>query len=166
MLRQADPKWIFVGCIIPDVPWILQRIVRPVITDPDLLYDLRLYTIAQASLICCLLLCGAFAVLSANPGRIFAILSLNSCFHLLLDAFQTKWGNGVHLLAPLRWEAVNFGLFWPESPVTVALTAFGAVYCALFWWRGTGKPVGLTVSSPRRIGMAAILAAKIGRAHV
>ena len=96
MLRQADPKWIFVGCIIPDVPWILQRIVRPVITDPDLLYDLRLYTIAQASLICCLLLCGAFAVLSANPGRIFAILSLNSCFHLLLDAFQTKWGNGVH----------------------------------------------------------------------
>jgi hypothetical protein len=30
LLRDADLKWVYIGCIIPDIPWILQRFVRAV----------------------------------------------------------------------------------------------------------------------------------------
>ena len=52
VLRDADLKWIYLGCIIPDVSWIIQRLVRYVIPNIDL-YDLRLYAIVQASLLFC-----------------------------------------------------------------------------------------------------------------
>ena len=54
LLRDADLKWIYLSCIIPDVPWIIQRLVRYVIPNIDL-YDLRLYAIVQASFLFCLL---------------------------------------------------------------------------------------------------------------
>ena len=38
----------------------------------------------------------------------FGILALNSVFHLILDSLQTKWGNGVHLFAPVSWEVAEF----------------------------------------------------------
>ncbi len=140
---RADLQWILLGCVIPDLPWILQRVFRvlpPPGIDP---YDLRLYAIAQSSLAGCLLLCGAAALVSAAPRRIFALLGLNSLLHLLLDASQTKLGNGVHLFAPVSWKLSSFDLYWPESPITWLLTAVGAVFLAVAWRKRHRSAIGL-----------------------
>ena len=76
LLRSADAKWVFLGCVIPDVPWILQRVVRTVVNGVDP-YDLRLYAIAQASFVGCLFLCGVFSAVSDKPRKVFTILTLN-----------------------------------------------------------------------------------------
>ncbi len=141
--RRAEFAWIFLGCIIPDVPWILQRIVRIVTPNLDP-YDLRLYAITQSSLAVSLLLCGALATLSANPKRIFGVLAFSSGLHLLLDAVQTKFANGVHLFAPVSWELLNFGLFWPESVPTHLLTGLGLAVFAYAWWQRPGDLIDLS----------------------
>ena len=156
VFRDADLKWICLGCVIPDLPWILQRAMMGLLpVDP---YDLRLYAIAQSSLALCLVACGAFAALSADPGRVLRILGLNSVLHLLLDACQAKWANGVHFLAPFSWRIDNFGLFWPESPLSVLLTVTGLGWL-LFVWRRPGVPIGLAFDRRGRLITAAGLMA-------
>lgn len=116
---RIDLKWVFLGCIIPDLPWIFRR--ATIILAPNInIYDLRLYTLVQASLLFCVLLSLVFALFSEKPRLVFGILAVNSLIHLLLDAVEIKWGNGVHLFAPLNWQLLSFGLVWPDSlPVTV-----------------------------------------------
>jgi hypothetical protein len=148
--RTADTKWIYLGCLIPDFPWILQRIVRtgPVEFDP---YDLRLYTLSLATLLGCVTLSAALAIISTAPLRIFMILAGNSALHLMLDACQTKWGRGgVHLIAPFDWTPANFGLFWPESITTAALTLFGLIYCLFDLRQRERQSIGLSLRSLSR----------------
>jgi hypothetical protein len=73
-------------------------------------------------------LSAAAALLAQAFWRTWAILGGNAVLHLILDAMQTKWGNGVHFLVPFSWDLTNWGLFWPESAVTYGLTAFGLGY--------------------------------------
>ena len=134
VLPQADIKIIFLGCLLPDVPWILQRLVFSLSPNVDA-FTLRLYFITQASLFMTLILCGALASLSTSPKKVFSILVLNSLLHLLLDALQTKWGNGVLLFAPLSWSQLNFEWFWPESLPTYVLTLLGLGYIGWAWRR-------------------------------
>ena len=75
LMWQAEPRWIFLGCLIPDIPWILQRLGSTFIPGIDL-YDLRLYAIVQASLAVSLLLCGALAQLSSRASEVFNVLAL------------------------------------------------------------------------------------------
>jgi hypothetical protein len=116
--------WVAIGCVIPDLPWILQRIVRAtgLAIDP---WDLRLYVTVQASLALCLILSAAIAALTPMPRRVFALLAANSGLHLLLDASETKWGNGVNLLAPFDWALVNFGWYWTDHPAVYLVSAAG-----------------------------------------
>ncbi|MCG6893708.1 MAG: metal-dependent hydrolase [Desulfobacteraceae bacterium] len=131
LMRNAGFGWILLGCIIPDVPWILLRAAGFALElNP---YDLRLYAIVQSSLVFCLVLSLFFASFSKTFLPVFGILATGSLMHLLLDAMQTKWGNGVHLLAPLSWKLLGFHLFWPENAVTYILTASGLVVFALQW---------------------------------
>ncbi|GJL49161.1 hypothetical protein [Candidatus Nitrospira salsa] len=132
VIPSADPKLIFLGCVLPDVPWILQRVVLGLVPGIDP-YTLRLYVIVQASLFMTLLLCGAFACLSRTPGPIFGILAVSAVLHLGLDALQIKWANGVHFFAPISWELFNVGWFWPESWPTYLLTGFGLGYVVWSW---------------------------------
>ena len=143
LLRDADLKWVYIGCIIPDLPWILQRIMRLPFSGLDL-YDLRLYAIVQSSLCFCLLLSLALAVLSTHFWKIFVILGLNSFLHLFLDALQTKWANGVQFLTPFNWQLTNFGFFWPESLPTYLLIAFGLTYFVLNWRHSIEVPFDMT----------------------
>ncbi|ETX12782.1 hypothetical protein OCH239_17100 [Roseivivax halodurans JCM 10272] len=129
LMRGADIKWIWLGCIIPDLPWIGQRIVQAVRPDMSLV-DLRLYAIAQSSLLLCVVLSAALALFSRARIRVFGILAGGSLLHLLLDAMQTKWGNGVVLGAPFDWTLLNFELFWPEHPLSLALTVLGCLVAA------------------------------------
>lgn len=152
ILPGATLAWIYLGCILPDVPWILQRILKGLELSLDP-YAMRLYGAAQASLVLCLLLGAAFASLAPKPRRVFAILALGSLFHLLLDSLQTKWGNGVHLFAPFDWSLLNFELFWPESPITLLLTLSGLIWLVLFWRQATAEPPEL------RLGFSHLLLA-------
>jgi len=155
---HVDAKWILLGCVLPDVPWIARRGIAALAggaVDP---VALRLYAIVQASLLFSLVLAGALALLSGRPRVVFGVLGAGALLHLLLDALQTKWGNGVHLLAPASWETLNVGLFWPESVATVALTLAGVGYLAWEWRRGPSARIPLA-PGPRGAAGALLLAA-------
>ncbi len=153
--RQLDPRWIYLGCLLPDIPWILRRLVvafgLPV--DP---FDLRLYTMAQASLAGTLLLCGVLAVVAAAPRLAFPVLGLNALFHLLIDACEVKWGNGVHLLAPFSWTMTSFGLVSGEGAQLLLLSVAGALLVTWELLRSRRTSLGL-VLRPRRLAVAAAL---------
>ena len=111
LIKKSDLILIYVGAIIPDVPWILQRIVATL--KPSInLYDLRLYSIVSSSLLFSLILSYAISLLFKNCKHVFYIFSIGSFGHLLLDSLETKWGNGVHFFAPINWDLWNFGFFW------------------------------------------------------
>ncbi|GJL55284.1 MAG: hypothetical protein NPIRA02_24160 [Nitrospirales bacterium] len=135
VIPTADPKLIFLGCILPDVPWILQRVLLGLVPGIDP-YSLRLYVIVQASLFMTMVLCAALASLSHTPGIIFGILASSAVVHLALDALQIKWANGVHFFAPVSWELFTVGWFWPESWPTYLLTSLGFGY-VLWSWKST-----------------------------
>lgn len=144
--------------MVPDLPWIAKRAIDSLAPGVDPI-DLRLYVVIQSTLVGSLLLCGALAMVSQAPRKIFAILSLNALLHLLLDALQTKWGNGVHLLAPVSWRMWNLGLFWPESSLAIGLTVVGLGVVGWGFWSGFERPVGLCVDRPARLFAAITLIA-------
>lgn len=155
-VREVDVRWVLLGCIVPDVPWIANRIIAPL----DLMlpaYETRLYFMAQASLFCSLLLGAALASVSVRFRAVFGVLAAQATLHLLLDASEAKWGNGVHLLVPLYWEQINLGWFWPESPVTYVLVLLGVLFVAREWMWGGGRAVPLGMRKPVRIATALAL---------
>lgn len=110
---KAEIPWIFLGAILPDIPWIAQRISLKIgLFDP---LALRIYVTTQASLFFCLILSFSLSCFSKKPKTVFTILAFNALLHLLLDAMQIKWGNGVNLFAPFSWHLSSFAFFWPEN---------------------------------------------------
>ena len=158
LLKDADYKWIYLGCIIPDFPWILRRIVWYVCPGIDP-YDLRLFAIIQSTFCFCLILSATIAALSVNYWRVFAILGINSFIHLFIDACQTKWANGVIFFAPFNWKLINFGLFWPESLPTYILTVFGIYIVIWNWRRALVVPINIAYLSTLRLIMLIALVA-------
>ncbi len=151
--RKADFKWILLGCILPDLPWIGQRLVRAFTDLPPI--EIRIYAISQSSLAVSLLLCAALALFSRNRGPVFLMLAAGSLLHLLLDALQTKVGNGVLLFAPFDWRLTNFGLFWPEDPATLVLFALGLGVLAYISIRE--RPSGADLILPRKGAALAVI---------
>jgi hypothetical protein len=139
LFRKADLKWVFLGLIIPDVPWILQRGMRflPLAPDP---YSLKLYAVVQSSLVFCLLLGAALALLSSTFWKTWALLAFNSWLHLLMDALEQKGGNGVFLFAPASWRMTHWDLLPAEGPAILALTTLGLFYGLWSWRRGALAP--------------------------
>lgn len=158
LVDRPDPRWVLLGCLLPDVPWIFHRMVRFTGTAPNL-YDLRLYAAVQSSLLFCLVLAGALALIARRPVRTFWILTLGSALHLLIDMVQTKWANGVILFAPFSWEVVNVGWFWPESWITVLLTVVGLIYLPMAWRSLRERAPLLLDLAPRRTMGTALLGA-------
>ena len=156
---RLDARWIYLGCLLPDLPWILRRAVVAVGLPVDP-FDLRLYTMGLASLAGTLLLCAALAAVTAAPRKVALVLGANTLLHLLLDATEVKFGNGVHLAAPFSWRMTSFGLVSGESPVYLVLAAAGALLVA---WE-LARPrhdVGFVRSPPRLAASAVLLAAYI-----
>jgi hypothetical protein len=123
--------WVIIACIIPDLPWIFLKVLIPLeLFDP---YNLRLYCTAQASLLFCLLCSAALACFARQTGTIFIVLGSNCLFHLLLDALEIKWGNGVHIVAPYSWTMLHLDTIWSEHPVILGLTLVGFFYLVGNW---------------------------------
>jgi hypothetical protein len=131
-IKQSDLIFIYFGTIIPDIPWIFQRILPLLFSDVNT-YDLRLYCIVLASLFSSVILSIAFANIFSDTRRTFLIFSIGSLLHLLIDSIETKWANGVHLFAPFTWQLYNAGFFWPESTLIYSLTAFGILFVLWNW---------------------------------
>ena len=158
LLRDADFKWITLGCIIPDIPWILKRIVIYSGLDVNT-YDLTQYSGIQASLFFSILCCGAIALITSTPGRIFLLLAANSLLHLLLDAMQIKWGNGVHFFAPFSWQLTGFNLVWPEHAIILLLTVAGFFTLIFFGIKEWKKKITLAREPIRFAGCVFLLLA-------
>ncbi|MFQ5844592.1 MAG: hypothetical protein ACE5JG_06335 [Planctomycetota bacterium] len=156
--RAVDLRWVYVGCVLPDAPWILNRALRGLGLHGDP-YALRLYCVAQASLFVLLFLCAALALVSPVPKKTFLVLALNAVLHLLLDAAQARLGNGVQLLAPFHWTDLGFGWFWPEAWPSTALTVLGLVLVLYVLVRRPGFPVGLDLRRAGRVRLAGALLA-------
>ena len=148
VFRPADVKWIGLGCLIPDLPWITQRLIRPLeIIDP---IDLRLYVIIQSSLFMGLILAGSISLQVKNSSKVFFLLGFNCILHLLLDPTQIKWANGTHLLAPFSWQLTNFGCYWPEQLPALLLTLAGLIIFPVFAWKDRDRKILLVLSWKRQ----------------
>lgn len=148
IFKFADLKWIYIGCIIPDIPWIIQRILRT--TNLFNLYDVRDYSIILATFLFCIILSAAISFFSSNYKRVFFILAFSSLFHLLLDPLQIKWANGVHLFAPFSWHLLSFDLFWPENLPTYIITAFGLIYFIFTYKKAVTEYTDLTLPAMKK----------------
>ncbi len=157
LFRAFDPRVVFLGCLLPDLPWILRRAIVGFGLPVDT-FDLRLYTMGLASLAITLMLAAALAALTDAPRQVLLVLGVNVLLHLLLDATEVKFGNGVHLLAPVSWRMTSFDLIPGESPVYLALTLAGALVAAWVIARPRGMSVRL-VPRPARIAIALALGA-------
>ncbi|MBU1694022.1 MAG: hypothetical protein KKC51_08670 [Verrucomicrobia bacterium] len=155
LFRKADLKWVFLGLVLPDVPWIVQRVIRflPFAPDP---YSLKLYGLVQSSLAFCLLLAVALAALSVSFWRTSALLAFNAWAHLLMDALEQKGGNGVFLFAPMSWRMTDWNVLPAEGWFIILLTGFGLVY-GLWSWRhqAVGPPGTINPRGHLRLAVAA-----------
>jgi len=157
LLSKPDLKWVYVGCVVPDVPWILQRAAAGLFPSLDL-FDLRLYAIVQSSFVFCVVLSLTLTLLASDPRGVFTILTLNSFLHLVLDACETKWANGVHFFAPFSWKLTNWRLFWPESFPIYLLTALGLAFCLWQWKASTSTQFKICFrTQPKHIALAVLL---------
>lgn len=149
----ADLKWIFLGAILSDLPFVLKRGITFLGLDVDIL-DVRLMSVVQASLLFSLVLALVIAQFSNRVVRVFGVLALGVIMHLLLDACQIKWGNGPRLLLPADWSILNFGLFWPEQLPSHLLTLIGAIILVLAFMRPlAGQASDLRLPPLRRWGL-------------
>lgn len=139
LFKRSHLLLIVIGCIIPDLPWIFQRLMLAAgIHDP---YDLRLYFAAQGSLSFCILACGVLALAANRFLPVFLPLSFNCLIHLLLDTTQIKYANGVHLLAPFSWEPFSLAILWPEHQLWRLLSVAGFILFVVLWLRKAPPPL-------------------------
>ncbi len=159
VITKADLKWVYLSCVIPDMPWIFQRIAHIFIPQVSP-YDLRLYVIVQSTLLFSIILSFAFASLSKDFLKTFLILAFGCLVHLLLDSLQKKWANGAQLFAPFNWSLLNFDLFWPESLPTYLITLFGLFYFLVTFKDGVSAPLNLELKNSKRwlVFVAALIA--------
>ena len=144
IIRNSELLWIYIGCIIPDIPWIIRKLVTFILPSING-YDLQAYAIIQSSLLFSIIMSLAFAFISTSKKRTFLILALGSLLHLIFDLLQIKWANGVILFAPFSWEMINFGLFWPENIINYIITSLGLVYFMVNWKKVKIEKLPITI---------------------
>lgn len=148
LFRDADARWIGIGCLLPDLPWIMQRAALALgWADP---VSLRLYAVIQSSLFFSLLFAAALSLQTAQSRRIFLLLAWNCLLHLLLDPLEIKWGNGSLLFAPFSWQMTSFGLFWPEELPSRLLALLGLLIFPAAAWLDRKREIQLIRSRRRQ----------------
>ena len=90
LISGADLRWIYLGAVIPDLPWILRRALVALMGFQDNNLPQYLYAIVQSSLLFCLVLCAGLALLNRKPMRTFASKRTTSFILLSLSGFTHK----------------------------------------------------------------------------
>ena len=80
LIKQSDLLLIYLGTLIPDFPWIIQRTVLALIPNINP-YDLRLYCVILASLFFSILLSAAISFLFLGC----ILLDISFKMHLILS---------------------------------------------------------------------------------
>ena len=138
LMPAADPRWIVLGLLIPDLPWILQRILISTTTlDP---VQVRAYVVSMSAPFFCLLLSAAISLPFRRRWQVFGILSVHCVLHLVLDSLQDKAHLGVLFLAPLHWQTYQWELFSMDGWVSILLTLLGALTLLSGFWGGLKFP--------------------------
>ena len=128
--RNWDPRWIVLGLLLPDLPWILQRVALAVLPTLSPI-SIRAYVVVLSTPVFCTVLAAAIACCFEKGRTIFWILFSQSIIHLLLDAFQQKGGVGIPFLAPFSWHTYSFPAYSMNGWVTNLLTLSGLVILLL-----------------------------------
>jgi len=114
---------ILAACVLPDLPWILRRIlIFAGYPNADQLYA---YTIAQASLLGSSVLAVGVAAIFNRWLLVTLTIIVGCALHLVLDALQDKWGNGIHLLAPFDWTMWSLGVAETDGWLLIVLSGIG-----------------------------------------
>jgi hypothetical protein len=150
VFRGIDIKWVLLGIVVPDLPWLGRRLVRAIAPGVDP-YDIVLYATVQASFVFCLILAAALSAISTKPRLVLSLIAFNSLFHLILDATQTKWGNGVHLFAPFSWDILSLDWLWPENILFYASSAAGLLFIVWLMTTSRARPIKIALYSSRRV---------------
>ncbi len=151
---RTEILWIYVGAILPDIGWIIQRVFRymPIQVDPFLLLS---YSSILTTLTGCLIASAAIAMLTAEKQRVFALLATGSLLHLILDAAEIKWANGVLLFAPFSWTMTTWDVFHQDGPFILTVTA-GSLLFVLWNWNAGIREINRAMwrLSPKNIAFA------------
>jgi len=83
--------------------------------------------------------------------------SLGCALHLILDALEDKWGNGVHLAAPFDWAHFSVGV-WPTESTVTWLISLGGVIVIFLVHRLKTDAAMIHITWLRTIGMAGLIA--------
>jgi hypothetical protein len=133
--RKWDPRWIALGLLLPDLPWILQRIALVIFPFLSPI-TIRSYVVVVSTPLFCIILAASIACLFEKGRSIFQILVFQSLLHLALDACQQKGGVGVPFFAPFYWQAFSFPIYSMNGWVTNILNMSGVLILLLV---GSGK---------------------------
>lgn len=147
---------VLAGCLIPDIPWILYRIIFALGVSDDLVWVVA-YLCVQASLAFCIVLSLAFSGMFARWLPVALTASLGCALHLFLDALQDKWGNGVHLAAPFDWTHFSIGI-WPMESAVTWVISLGGLTVILFMHRLKTDAAMIHITRLRAIGIAGLVA--------
>ncbi len=104
---------ILLGGALPDLAWIVRRAVTTIFAvDP---VALSTWLIPWHTPFVLLAVTAAIAAFARRPWSTWGILYAAVLLHHLLDAAQTRFGNGVLWLYPVSLRETTWSLFWPES---------------------------------------------------
>lgn len=145
---KVDPRWVALGLLIPDLPWIFQRLIHLVFPQAPAI-DIRAYVVVMSTPIFCMLLSAGISLLVKNSALVFAILAVESLLHEFLDCFQEKGGVGVPLLGPINWTSFSWPAFPMDGWISNLLTLSGALVILLLL---LGKWKYPTTIRPARTG--------------
>jgi hypothetical protein len=147
---------VFLGCIIPDLPWIMRRVIQAasIVTDEYLLFA---YASSLSSLASCLTLALAVAMIYRKTMFAWIIIGTGCLVHLVLDALQIKWGNGVLFLAPFDWRLTSIGVIWPDHFTNYVATLAGLGVVIWFIRRFGLSPMRLPIKPGRMLAVGMLL---------
>ena len=130
LFSKVDPRWVTLGLLIPDLPWIYQRLVLYFLPTVSPI-DVRAFVVVMSTPLFCMLFSAAIALLFRGSRWIFILLSLQCLLHLLLDCIQEKGGVGVPFFGPFDWQSFSWPLFPMDGWISTLLTCAGG--CCILW---------------------------------
>lgn len=116
---------MYLGALIPDMPWIANRIFYFFdFSDP---IQRLAYLIPFSTPFMAVIAALIIALTQRNTLRSFAMLLIAALFHILLDTMQTRIAEGSLLLYPASFTQYSFGWFWPEDTISYVAVGIGFI---------------------------------------